>query len=108
MKQCYWFCIIIINSILCSVKSGAVVTVVIYTFIWIVAASCVSVYYFVMFSSEYLEDGDTLYFMNNETNAELDGQVKEYIRFQPHYDTIIKGGLYEYYASEGQNPIRKC
>ena len=27
--------------------------------------------------------------------------------YLPHYDTIVKGGMYEYYASEGQNPLRK-
>jgi hypothetical protein len=54
-----------------------------------------------------VEDGETLYLMDNK-EAELAEPVKQPIQFQPHYDTIIKGGLYEYYASEGQNPLREC
>ena len=33
--------------------------------------------------------------------------TKERIDFLPHYDTLVKSGMYEYYASEGQNPLRK-
>ncbi|KAM6457251.1 structural maintenance of chromosomes flexible hinge domain-containing protein 1 isoform 3-T4 [Liasis olivaceus] len=29
----------------------------------------------------------------------------ERIEFVPHYDTILKSGMYEYYASEGKNPL---
>ncbi|KAI1243315.1 Structural maintenance of chromosomes flexible hinge domain-containing protein 1, partial [Lamprotornis superbus] len=31
--------------------------------------------------------------------------TKERIDFLPHYDTLVKSGMYEYYASEGQNPL---
>lgn len=40
-------------------------------------------------------------------NQELCAPANERVNFVPHYDTIVKGGLYEYYASEGQNPLRE-
>uniref|UniRef100_H9GEG6 Structural maintenance of chromosomes flexible hinge domain containing 1 n=1 Tax=Anolis carolinensis TaxID=28377 RepID=H9GEG6_ANOCA len=35
----------------------------------------------------------------------LPSATKERIDFIPHYDTLVKSGIYEYYASEGQNPL---
>ena len=56
---------------------------------------------------DLLEAGDTLYILGNLTQP-LSAQVSEKIEFQPHYDTLIKSGIYEYYASEGQvNPLRE-
>ena len=40
-------------------------------------------------------------------NQELSAPAEERVSYLPHYDTIVKGGMYEYYASEGQNPLRK-
>ncbi len=40
-------------------------------------------------------------------DQELSAQAQERVNYLPHYDTIVKGGMYEYYASEGQNPLRK-
>ena len=53
-----------------------------------------------------IECGDTLYVLNN-VDQELIAQAQERVTYLPHYDTIVKGGMYEYYASEGQNPLRK-
>ncbi|XP_059139967.1 structural maintenance of chromosomes flexible hinge domain-containing protein 1-like [Physella acuta] len=53
---------------------------------------------------EYIERGDTLYILN-EINQELCAPAHERVDYLPHYDTIVKGGMYEYYASEGQNPL---
>ena len=53
-----------------------------------------------------LEPGDTLYLLNDK-EQELKTQTKEKVNYLPHYDTIVKGGMYEYYASEGQNPLCK-
>lgn len=55
---------------------------------------------------EYIERGDTLYILN-DINQELCAPAHERVDYLPHYDTIVKGGMYEYYASEGQNPLRK-
>lgn len=41
-------------------------------------------------------------------DQELCAPAQERVNYLPHYDTIVKGGMYEYYASEGQNPLRKC
>ena len=43
-----------------------------------------------------------------DINQELVAPTEERVSYLPHYDTIVKGGMYEYYASEGQNPLRKC
>ncbi|KAI8505876.1 inactivation of X chromosome by DNA methylation [Branchiostoma belcheri] len=51
-----------------------------------------------------LEDGDTLYILNN-VDQELAAPTQERIDYLPHYDTLVKSGMYEYYASEGQNPL---
>lgn len=53
---------------------------------------------------EMLEGGETLYVLKN-IDQELTGQTYQKVEYLPHYDTIIKSGMYEYYASEGQNPL---
>ncbi|XP_076617902.1 structural maintenance of chromosomes flexible hinge domain-containing protein 1 [Chaetodon auriga] len=53
---------------------------------------------------EELENGSTLYLLQQENQA-LSVATKEHINFIPHYDTLIKSGTYEYYASEGQNSL---
>ncbi|KAJ8322368.1 hypothetical protein KUTeg_000839 [Tegillarca granosa] len=40
-----------------------------------------------------------------DINQELCAPAEERVSYLPHYDTIVKGGMYEYYASEGQNPL---
>lgn len=55
--------------------------------------------------SEYVQSGDTLYVLSS-VDQELVEQTREMVDFLPHYDTIVKGGMYEYYASEGHNPLR--
>ena len=60
-----------------------------------------------MFLVNLIESGDTLYVLNY-LEQPLSESVSERIEFQPHYDTLIKSGIYEYYASEGHiNPLRK-
>ncbi len=56
--------------------------------------------------TDLIEFGDTLYVLKT-ADQELCAQAKEKVTYLPHYDTIVKGGMYEYYASEGQNPLRK-
>ncbi|CAL8398762.1 unnamed protein product [Arctogadus glacialis] len=48
-----------------------------------------------------LEDGNTLHLMQTE-HQELPAATQEKIVFTPHYDTLVRSGMYEYYASEGQ------
>lgn len=55
-------------------------------------------------SFDQLDGGETLYVLN-ALDQELTGQTFEKVEYLPHYDTIIKSGMYEYYASEGQNPL---
>ncbi|XP_026148078.1 structural maintenance of chromosomes flexible hinge domain-containing protein 1 [Mastacembelus armatus] len=50
---------------------------------------------------EELQHNSTLYLMRCE-NQDLPTAMKEHITFTPHYDTLIRSGMYEYYASEGQ------
>lgn len=45
--------------------------------------------------------------MLETTDQELLAPTDERIDYVPHYDTLVKSGIYEYYASEGQNPLRK-
>jgi len=52
-----------------------------------------------------VEEDETLYILSS-VDQELPLQAQERVTFLPHYDTIVKGGMYEYYASEGQNPLR--
>ncbi|XP_044149498.1 structural maintenance of chromosomes flexible hinge domain-containing protein 1 [Bufo gargarizans] len=51
-----------------------------------------------------IKDGITLYILNRIDQL-LSSSTQERINFLPHYDTLIKSGMYEYYASEGQNPL---
>ncbi|XP_021120852.1 structural maintenance of chromosomes flexible hinge domain-containing protein 1 isoform X2 [Heterocephalus glaber] len=53
---------------------------------------------------ETVKDGVTLYLLQS-VNQLLLSATKERIDFLPHYDTLVKSGMYEYYASEGQNPL---
>ncbi|KAM4686989.1 structural maintenance of chromosomes flexible hinge domain-containing protein 1 isoform 1-T1 [Amazona ochrocephala] len=54
--------------------------------------------------SKLVEDGITLYLLQSVDQMLLSA-TKERIDFLPHYDTLVKSGMYEYYASEGQNPL---
>ncbi|CAH2284879.1 structural maintenance of chromosomes flexible hinge domain-containing 1 [Pelobates cultripes] len=51
-----------------------------------------------------IRDGITLYILKSIDQLLLSA-TKEKIEFLPHYDTLVKSGMYEYYASEGQNPL---
>ncbi|XP_005082624.1 structural maintenance of chromosomes flexible hinge domain-containing protein 1 [Mesocricetus auratus] len=53
---------------------------------------------------ETVKDGVTLYLLQSVDQSLLTA-TKERIDFLPHYDTLVKSGMYEYYASEGQNPL---
>ncbi|XP_071103421.1 structural maintenance of chromosomes flexible hinge domain-containing protein 1-like isoform X1 [Haliotis cracherodii] len=55
-------------------------------------------------SWDMIDKGDTLYVMKH-VQQELCAPAQERVNYLPHYDTIVKGGMYEYYASEGQNPL---
>uniref|UniRef100_A0A674K2A6 Structural maintenance of chromosomes flexible hinge domain-containing protein 1 n=1 Tax=Terrapene triunguis TaxID=2587831 RepID=A0A674K2A6_9SAUR len=57
-----------------------------------------------LFSCEIVQEGVTLYLLQSVDQTLLSA-TKERIDFLPHYDTLIKSGMYEYYASEGQNPL---
>ena len=61
---------------------------------------------YLLISDETVKDGVTLYLLQS-VNQLLLTATKERIDFLPHYDTLVKSGMYEYYASEGQNPLRK-
>ena len=68
---------------------------------------CMCTQYSILFSpSDLIDKGDTLYVLKN-LSQELCAPAEERVNYLPHYDTIVKGGMYEYYASEGQNPLRK-
>uniref|UniRef100_A0A8D3CS64 Structural maintenance of chromosomes flexible hinge domain containing 1 n=1 Tax=Scophthalmus maximus TaxID=52904 RepID=A0A8D3CS64_SCOMX len=51
-----------------------------------------------------LQNGSTLYLLRRKDQA-LQLAMEEHITFTPHYDTLIRSGLHEYYASEGQKPL---
>lgn len=51
-----------------------------------------------------LEDGDTIYILRTRHQLLLT-PTKQKIHYLPHYDTLVKSGMYEYYASEGQDPL---
>ncbi|XP_054620867.1 structural maintenance of chromosomes flexible hinge domain-containing protein 1 [Dunckerocampus dactyliophorus] len=51
-----------------------------------------------------LRDGSTLLLLDH-TKQELLLPTEERINFQPHYDTVTKSGVYEYYDSEGQKSL---
>ncbi|XP_061095529.1 structural maintenance of chromosomes flexible hinge domain-containing protein 1 [Conger conger] len=53
---------------------------------------------------EELKDGNTLHLLRSVDQV-LSVSTKERILFLPHYDTLIKSGMYEYYASEGQKSL---
>ncbi|XP_025090642.1 structural maintenance of chromosomes flexible hinge domain-containing protein 1-like isoform X1 [Pomacea canaliculata] len=55
-------------------------------------------------SWDHIDKGDTLYILT-DLSQELCAPAEERVNYLPHYDTIVKGGMYEYYASEGQNPL---
>lgn len=55
---------------------------------------------------QIVKDRMTLYLLQRVDQL-LTSATKECIEFLPHYDTLVKSGIYEYYASEGQNPLRK-
>lgn len=59
-----------------------------------------------MITDETVKNGVTLYLLKSVDQLLLTA-TKERIEFLPHYDTLVKSGMYEYYASEGQNPLRK-
>ncbi|KAM9827309.1 structural maintenance of chromosomes flexible hinge domain-containing protein 1 [Neosynchiropus ocellatus] len=51
-----------------------------------------------------LRDGSFLHLYKNRT--QVDAEVtEEPINIQPHYDTLLKSGMHEYYASEGRDPL---
>ncbi|XP_041823548.1 structural maintenance of chromosomes flexible hinge domain-containing protein 1 [Melanotaenia boesemani] len=52
---------------------------------------------------EKLQDGITLYLLQHE-NQSLSGATEENILFEPHYDTLIQSGTFEYYA-DGQKSL---
>uniref|UniRef100_A0A8C7KKK5 Structural maintenance of chromosomes flexible hinge domain containing 1 n=1 Tax=Oncorhynchus kisutch TaxID=8019 RepID=A0A8C7KKK5_ONCKI len=54
--------------------------------------------------SENLQQGNTLHLLQTEDQI-LPVATKEHIVFLPHYDTLVQSGMYEYYASEGQNSL---
>ena len=56
--------------------------------------------------TDLIDKEDTLYVLHS-IDQELCAPAQERVNYLPHYDTIVKGGMYEYYASEGQNPLRK-
>ncbi|XP_038171110.1 structural maintenance of chromosomes flexible hinge domain-containing protein 1-like [Arvicola amphibius] len=55
-------------------------------------------------ADEAVKDGVTLYLLQSVDQSLLTA-TKERIDFLPHYDILVKSGMYEYYASEGQNPL---
>ncbi|KAJ6662198.1 hypothetical protein lerEdw1_012665 [Lerista edwardsae] len=58
----------------------------------------------VLASDELVQDRKTFYLLQS-VDQSLSSATKEWIDFLPHYDTLVKSGMYEYYASEGQNPL---
>lgn len=56
---------------------------------------------------EELQDDSTLLLLQKKNQA-LTAATEEHITFEPHYNTLIQAGTYEYYASEGQKSLRKC
>uniref|UniRef100_A0A4W3JDR8 Structural maintenance of chromosomes flexible hinge domain containing 1 n=1 Tax=Callorhinchus milii TaxID=7868 RepID=A0A4W3JDR8_CALMI len=51
-----------------------------------------------------VQNGTTLYVLHS-VDQMLPSATRERIEFLPHYDTLVKSGMYEYYASEGQTPL---
>ncbi|KAG9479018.1 hypothetical protein GDO78_012604, partial [Eleutherodactylus coqui] len=54
--------------------------------------------------NDIIKDDITFYILNTIDQL-LPSSTQERINFLPHYDTLVKSGMYEYYASEGQNPL---
>lgn len=59
------------------------------------------------FNVAKLQNGSTLYLLQKR-NQPLPEAAEEGIKFTPHYHTLIQSGMYQYYASQGQNPLREC
>lgn len=53
-----------------------------------------------------VDGNETLYILKS-ADQELSAPTEERVEYIPHYDTLVKSGMYEYYASEGQNPLRE-
>ncbi|XP_046854704.1 structural maintenance of chromosomes flexible hinge domain-containing protein 1-like isoform X2 [Xenia sp. Carnegie-2017] len=53
---------------------------------------------------EVLQNSSTLYILKSVDQA-LTAPTYERVEYIPHYDTLVKSGIYEYYASEGQDPL---
>uniref|UniRef100_A0A8D0A8N6 Structural maintenance of chromosomes flexible hinge domain containing 1 n=1 Tax=Sander lucioperca TaxID=283035 RepID=A0A8D0A8N6_SANLU len=51
-----------------------------------------------------LQDDSTLHLLQREDQA-LAVATEEPITFKPHYNTLIRSGMYEYYASAGQKSL---
>ncbi|XP_074477552.1 structural maintenance of chromosomes flexible hinge domain-containing protein 1 [Sebastes fasciatus] len=51
-----------------------------------------------------LQDDSTLLLLQKKNQA-LTAATEEHITFEPHYNTLIQAGTYEYYASEGQKSL---
>ena len=62
------------------------------------------IFQFAFYAESYVESGDTLYILR-DANQDLVEPVMEHIEYLPHYDTLVKSGMYEYYESAGQNPL---
>ena len=60
----------------------------------------------ICYVEDLVESGDTLYILK-DVCQDLIEPVKEHIEYLPHYDTLVKSGMYEYYESAGQNPLCK-
>lgn len=59
-----------------------------------------------IFAEELVDGNETLYILQR-ADQELSAPTAERVEYIPHYDTLVKSGMYEYYASEGQNPLRE-
>lgn len=76
-------------------------------YLWFLSISRYSTWFsWLLIFLGHIEPEDTLYILQH-VDQELSAQAQEKVNYLPHYDTIVKGGMYEYYASEGQNPLRK-
>ncbi|XP_029313476.1 structural maintenance of chromosomes flexible hinge domain-containing protein 1 [Cottoperca gobio] len=53
---------------------------------------------------EELQDDSTIHLLQHEDQP-LVVATEERFKFLPHYDTLIRSGMNEYYASEGQNSL---
>eukprot|EP00057_Strongylocentrotus_purpuratus_P019491 XP_011673965.1 PREDICTED: structural maintenance of chromosomes flexible hinge domain-containing protein 1 [Strongylocentrotus purpuratus] len=53
---------------------------------------------------ELVNDGVYLYILVH-LNQALPAPTQQSVDYQPHFDTLIRSGMYEYYASGGQNPL---